>query len=153
MGGRIGLLRWLRESSSMSFALPHLDSGWAVDQAILSEEERVVVLRFGHDWNKQCMAMDEVLYSVRPEHTMHDTPTRDTPCPSCLPARLVCLPAYAVSLDLAGRAASARRLAALRRLDRADRIAVVTSDQRGWCVAGADGGEDQEVCCDLPGGH
>eukprot|EP01046_Picozoa_sp_COSAG06_P102836 COSAG06_NODE_49000_length_328_cov_0.895197_1_plen_71_part_01 len=48
----------------MSFALPHLDSGWAVDQAILSEEERVVVLRFAHDWNKQCMAMDEVLYSV-----------------------------------------------------------------------------------------
>ena len=48
----------------MSFALPHLDNGWAVDQAILSEEERVVVLRFGHDWNKQCMAMDEVLYST-----------------------------------------------------------------------------------------
>ena len=31
--------------------LPHLDSGFAVDQAILSEEERVVVLRFGHDWD------------------------------------------------------------------------------------------------------
>lgn len=34
----------------MSYLLPHLDSGWEVDQAILSEEERLVVLRFGHDW-------------------------------------------------------------------------------------------------------
>ena len=30
----------------MSFLLPHLRSGWAVDQAILTEEERVIVLRF-----------------------------------------------------------------------------------------------------------
>jgi hypothetical protein len=32
-----------------SYMLPHLDSGWAVDQAVLSEEDRVVVIRFGHD--------------------------------------------------------------------------------------------------------
>jgi DIM1 family U5 snRNP protein len=44
--------------------LPHLESGWAVDQAILSEEDRVVVIRFGHDSNKTCMVMDEVLYSL-----------------------------------------------------------------------------------------
>lgn len=25
--------------------------GWQVDQAILSEEDRVVVIRFGHDWD------------------------------------------------------------------------------------------------------
>ena len=31
--------------------LPHLNSGWEVDQAILQEEERVVIIRFGHDWN------------------------------------------------------------------------------------------------------
>ena len=31
--------------------LPHLDSGYAVDQAILSEEDRVVIIRFGHDWD------------------------------------------------------------------------------------------------------
>lgn len=31
--------------------LPHLDSGYAVDQAILSEEDRVVAIRFGHDWD------------------------------------------------------------------------------------------------------
>lgn len=56
----------------MSYLLPHLDSGWEVDQAILSEEERLVVLRFGHDWYKlryiirdpQCMQMDEVLYKT-----------------------------------------------------------------------------------------
>jgi len=48
----------------MSYMLPHLTSGWAVDQAILTEETRVVVVRFGHDWDKTCMAMDEVLYSV-----------------------------------------------------------------------------------------
>ena len=33
----------------MSYMLPHLDSGWAVDQAVLSEEDRVVIIRFGHD--------------------------------------------------------------------------------------------------------
>ena len=49
---------------SMSYFLPHLPSGWHVDQAILSEEDRVVVIRFGHDWDPQCMRMDETLYSV-----------------------------------------------------------------------------------------
>ena len=45
----------------MSYLLPHLQSGWAVDQAILGEEERVVVVRFGHDYDPVCMQMDEVL--------------------------------------------------------------------------------------------
>ncbi len=40
----------------MSYMLPHLHSGWAVDQAILSEEERVVVIRFGHDYDKTSVA-------------------------------------------------------------------------------------------------
>ena len=39
----------------MSYLLPHLHSGWAVDQAILAEEERLVVIRFGHDWDETCM--------------------------------------------------------------------------------------------------
>jgi hypothetical protein len=72
----------------MSYLLPHLRSGWAVDQAILAEEvrpcapgvclarrvrradaaaaarrraaqDRVVVLRFGHDYEETCMQMDE----------------------------------------------------------------------------------------------
>ena len=45
----------------MSYLLPHLDTGWAVDQAILNEEDRVVVCRFGHDYDAVCMQMDEIL--------------------------------------------------------------------------------------------
>eukprot|EP01006_Ploeotia_vitrea_P063376 TRINITY_DN85421_c0_g1_i1.p1 TRINITY_DN85421_c0_g1~~TRINITY_DN85421_c0_g1_i1.p1 ORF type:complete len:142 (+),score=46.92 TRINITY_DN85421_c0_g1_i1:40-465(+) len=48
----------------MSYLLPNLQSGWAVDQAILHEEERLVVIRFGNEWDKTCMAMDEVLYRI-----------------------------------------------------------------------------------------
>ena len=33
-------------------------------QAILSEEERLVCIRFGHDYDPQCMMMDEILYAV-----------------------------------------------------------------------------------------
>ena len=43
----------------MSYLLPHLRTGWAVDQAILNEEDRVVVVRFGHDYDPVCMQMDE----------------------------------------------------------------------------------------------
>eukprot|EP00296_Roombia_truncata_P001691 JP437513.1.p2 GENE.JP437513.1~~JP437513.1.p2 ORF type:complete len:143 (-),score=43.87 JP437513.1:65-493(-) len=48
----------------MSYLLPHLTSGWAVDHAILSEEDKVVLIRFGHDWDPACMQMDEVLYGI-----------------------------------------------------------------------------------------
>ena len=48
----------------MSYLLSHLSSGWAVDQAILNEEDRVVVIRFGHDYDDTCMQMDEVLWEV-----------------------------------------------------------------------------------------
>lgn len=48
----------------MSAFLVHLPSGWHVDQAILSEEDRVVVIRFGHDYDPTCMVMDETLYGV-----------------------------------------------------------------------------------------
>ena len=48
----------------MSYLLPHLNTGWEVDQAILSEEKRLVIIRFGHDWDPQCMLMDEILYKV-----------------------------------------------------------------------------------------
>ena len=44
--------------------LPHLENGWEVDQAILSEEDKVVVIRFGHDYDPECMKMDEILYSI-----------------------------------------------------------------------------------------
>lgn len=48
----------------MSYFLPHLPSGWHVDEAIKSEDDRVVVIRFGHDWDAQCMVMDETLHGV-----------------------------------------------------------------------------------------
>jgi len=48
----------------MSYLLPHLNNGWEVDQAILSEEDKVVVIRFGHDYDSQCMIMDETLAGI-----------------------------------------------------------------------------------------
>lgn len=69
--------------------LPHLHNGWQVDQAILSEDDRIVVseyktikcvslfdlfsinwykplqvIRFGHDWDPACMVQDENLYQI-----------------------------------------------------------------------------------------
>lgn len=43
----------------MAYLLPHLRTGWAVDQAIVNEEDRVVVIRFGHDHDPVCMIQDE----------------------------------------------------------------------------------------------
>jgi U5 snRNP protein, DIM1 family len=47
-----------------SVVLPHLHTGWHVDQAILSEEDRLVVIRFGRDADPDCMRQDEVLYRI-----------------------------------------------------------------------------------------
>lgn len=48
----------------MSYLLPHLHSGYAVDQAILGEEDRVVVIRFGHDWDPHCMQVSLRVFDV-----------------------------------------------------------------------------------------
>ncbi|SCV71117.1 BQ2448_2705 [Microbotryum intermedium] len=48
----------------MSYFLPKLESGWHVDQAIMAEDNRVVIIRFGHDWDPACMTMDETLLGV-----------------------------------------------------------------------------------------
>lgn len=48
----------------MAYLLPHLTSGWEVDQAIVSEEDRVVVILFGHDQDATCMVQDKVLASI-----------------------------------------------------------------------------------------
>lgn len=48
----------------MSYLIPHLHSGWAVDQAILSEQDRIVIIRFGRDWTPECMQMDEILAKI-----------------------------------------------------------------------------------------
>ncbi len=72
--------------------LPHLHNGWQVDQAILSEEERVIVVRFGHDWDPTCMQMDEILYKIaEPVSTVHHVECffpafvllKSIWCPSC----------------------------------------------------------------------
>ncbi|CAL5870336.1 uncharacterized protein PFLUO_LOCUS4572 [Penicillium psychrofluorescens] len=47
-----------------SIVLPHLRTAWHVDQAILSEEERLVVIRFGRDHDRECIQQDEVLYKI-----------------------------------------------------------------------------------------
>ena len=47
-----------------SVFLPHLKTAWHVDQAILSEDDRVVVIRFGREEETQCMIMDEILFSI-----------------------------------------------------------------------------------------
>jgi U5 snRNP protein, DIM1 family len=47
-----------------SVILPHLRTGWHVDQAIMNEEERLVVIRFGRDYEPDCMRQDEVLYKI-----------------------------------------------------------------------------------------
>lgn len=48
----------------MSYLLPHLDTAEAVNNALKSEEERVVVIRWGTDSDPACMIMDETLYKV-----------------------------------------------------------------------------------------
>lgn len=48
----------------MAYLLPHLSSGWEVDQAIVNGDDRVVVIRFGRDQDPVCMVQDEVLASI-----------------------------------------------------------------------------------------
>ena len=48
----------------MSYLLPHLQNGWEVDQAIVTEEDRVVIIRFGRDTDATCMVQDEVLGKI-----------------------------------------------------------------------------------------
>ena len=58
------LVLLLLNARAMSFLLPHLQNGWEVDQAIVTEENRVVVIRFGHDHDPECMLQDEVLAKI-----------------------------------------------------------------------------------------
>ncbi|MES1918880.1 Thioredoxin-like 4A [Bonamia ostreae] len=48
----------------MSFTLQHLNNGWEVDQAIVSEDDRLVVIRFGRDYDKSCMLVDRALEKI-----------------------------------------------------------------------------------------
>lgn len=44
--------------------LYHLHTGWHVDQAIVTEKEKLVVIRFGNDKSQESMLMDNLLYSI-----------------------------------------------------------------------------------------
>lgn len=51
----------------MAYLLPHLKTGYAVDCAIVEEKQRLVCIRFGHDWNPSCMQVfRSPLLSTRP---------------------------------------------------------------------------------------
>lgn len=53
------------ETSTMgSVILPHLHSAWHVDQSILSEDDRLVVIRFGKDGHPDCLRQDDMLAKV-----------------------------------------------------------------------------------------
>lgn len=45
-----------------SMVLPHLQNAWQVDQAILSEDERLVVVRFGKDSHPDWYAFYFILF-------------------------------------------------------------------------------------------
>ena len=51
-------------TKAMAYLLPHLHSGWDVDQAIVNGDDRVVVIRFGRDANTTCMIQDEILANI-----------------------------------------------------------------------------------------
>jgi DIM1 family U5 snRNP protein len=57
-----------------SVVIPHLVTGWHVDQAIMSEEDRLVVIRFGRDWDPDCMRQDEVP-DFKQMYELYDTVT------------------------------------------------------------------------------
>eukprot|EP00792_Barthelona_sp_PAP020_P002377 TRINITY_DN13855_c0_g1_i1.p1 TRINITY_DN13855_c0_g1~~TRINITY_DN13855_c0_g1_i1.p1 ORF type:complete len:156 (+),score=34.22 TRINITY_DN13855_c0_g1_i1:41-469(+) len=48
----------------MTEILQHLKNAWEVDQAILREEEHVVLIRFGYDWEPSCIEMDAILQKI-----------------------------------------------------------------------------------------
>ena len=48
----------------MSYLIQQLNSGWEVDNAIMHEENKLVIIRFGKNTNSQCMQMDDVLFKV-----------------------------------------------------------------------------------------
>lgn len=47
-----------------SLVLPHLPTAWHVDQAILSEPDRLVVIRFGRIADPDCLRQDDVLSKI-----------------------------------------------------------------------------------------
>ncbi|CAE7573716.1 Txnl4a [Symbiodinium natans] len=48
----------------MAHGLPHLRTAWQVEKAVTEEESRVVLLRFGHDYDPECKLTDDILLSL-----------------------------------------------------------------------------------------
>ena len=57
----------------MSYVLQHLHNGWQVDQAILTEEEKVVAIRFG-------------VYVICTESVICKTWSQSVICKICIPS-------------------------------------------------------------------
>eukprot|EP00439_Symbiodinium_sp_Y106_P072373 s1975_g13.t1 len=49
---------------AMAHGLPHLRTAWQVEKAVTEEESRVVLLRFGHDYDPECKLTDDVLLAL-----------------------------------------------------------------------------------------
>ncbi|KAJ9662937.1 Dimethyladenosine transferase [Neophaeococcomyces mojaviensis] len=48
----------------MTAMIHELETAWHVDQACMSEDERVVVIRFGNPAKSKVMEQDEILYKI-----------------------------------------------------------------------------------------
>ena len=48
----------------MSYALIHLKNAWQVDQAILNEQSRLVVIRWGLEDTIECKLQDQILFQI-----------------------------------------------------------------------------------------
>jgi DIM1 family U5 snRNP protein len=51
----------------MAYLLTELESGWEVDSAILAEEARLVIIRFGLSDSDECKLQDETLLKIEDE--------------------------------------------------------------------------------------
>mmetsp|Transcript_14556 Transcript_14556/g.31892 ORF Transcript_14556/g.31892 Transcript_14556/m.31892 type:complete len:144 (+) Transcript_14556:64-495(+) len=48
----------------MAFPLPRLHNAYDIEQAVIRDPAKVTCLRFGQDYDQECMKMDEVLFNA-----------------------------------------------------------------------------------------
>mmetsp|Transcript_33242 Transcript_33242/g.74084 ORF Transcript_33242/g.74084 Transcript_33242/m.74084 type:complete len:143 (+) Transcript_33242:16-444(+) len=51
----------------MAHRLPHLHTAWEVEEAVASEDKKVVCLRLGHDYDPECVLLDDLLLDAYPD--------------------------------------------------------------------------------------
>eukprot|EP01006_Ploeotia_vitrea_P064613 TRINITY_DN88349_c0_g1_i1.p2 TRINITY_DN88349_c0_g1~~TRINITY_DN88349_c0_g1_i1.p2 ORF type:complete len:139 (-),score=13.44 TRINITY_DN88349_c0_g1_i1:180-596(-) len=49
----------------MAYSLQRLHSAFAVEQALNAEQQKLVLIRFGRDWDSRCMEQDETLAAIQ----------------------------------------------------------------------------------------